>query len=191
MSKIEIIAALFGLLGVAASTIPHAANWPLNLVSSILYMYFFYTLKLYSDSILQIYYVVTSVIGWMKWTKGDPMSFRNAIPITYLSKQQLSLSILTVALMSFAVGHFFAVTTDASLPYFDASVAVLSLLGQWLSTQKKMDSWPIWALVNCASVVLYSLKDAYVTAALYFIFLIMTILGWRRWLKITAVAVNR
>lgn len=184
MTWIELLAALFGLFGVGTSTIPHVINWPLNLISSLLYCYFFFTIKLYSDSALQIYYVVTSIIGWKKWTKGDLTSLKDQLPISSLNNsQRLRASAVTLG-TAFLLGFFFSRYTDASVPYLDATLAALSLLGQWLNTQKRMDSWFVWTIVNTGSVALYLYKAAYITAALYFVFLGMTIVGWVRWRKL-------
>jgi len=45
--------------------------WPVGIITSAVYIWVFFTGKLYADMGLQGYYLVISVIGWYWWLKGS------------------------------------------------------------------------------------------------------------------------
>ena len=46
-----------------------------------------------------------------------------------------------------------------------------------------MPVWPLWLLVNAASVVLFAYKGLQLTVLLYIIFFLLAIWGWFGWKK--------
>ena len=73
--------------------------------------------------------------------------------------------------------------TQASFPYWDASVAVLSVCAQILMTRRYIDNWHWWIVINILSIGLYAAKGLYWFTGLYILFLGMAVLGlveWRR-----------
>jgi nicotinamide mononucleotide transporter len=73
--------------------------------------------------------------------------------------------------------------TDASLPFLDASLAIASLIAQWLLSKKILENWIIWILVDIFSIGMYWYKELYITSGLYMIFLILATSGLISWYK--------
>ena len=76
--------------------------------------------------------------------------------------------------------------TDADFPFIDAFTTVASLTAQFLLTQKKIDNWIIWILVNLVTIPLYFYKGLYFFSGLFVVYLILCISGlieWRKQLK--------
>ena len=67
---IEIFGAITGIIYVFLEIRQTIWLWPLGLVTSAIYVWVFFTGKLYADMSLQAYYVVISVLGWYWWLKG-------------------------------------------------------------------------------------------------------------------------
>lgn len=44
--------------------------WPVGIVTSAVYIWVFFTGKIYADMSLQVYYLVISILGWYWWVKG-------------------------------------------------------------------------------------------------------------------------
>ena len=76
--------------------------------------------------------------------------------------------------------------TDASYPFWDAGVAMLSVVGQILMTRRLIENWYWWIAVNIISIPLYILKELYLTAGLYGLFLVLAIAGLVEWRKVQA-----
>jgi nicotinamide mononucleotide transporter len=74
--------------------------------------------------------------------------------------------------------------TDASFPFTDSIVLVFSVLAQFLLMQRKLENWYCWILVDLIAVPLYTAKELYLTAAIYFVFLILAVWGLVNWRKL-------
>jgi nicotinamide mononucleotide transporter len=71
--------------------------------------------------------------------------------------------------------------TDAALPYGDGFVFAVSVASQWLQARKILENWPGWIIANTAAIVVFIVKDLFLFAALYVIFWLMALWGWREW----------
>lgn len=179
---LEWAGALTGLVCVWLTVRAHVACWPVGIVSSAAYAWFFYAqLKLYSDALLQLFFVGTSLLGWRHWRGGGHA--RPELPITWLDARGRVAALVSTAVTSGAVGWTFARFTDASLPWLDAATSGMSVTAQLLLVRKKVDAWVLWILVDALSVSMYLAKQARLTALLYGVFLVLAtrgLLSWKR-----------
>ena len=67
MSVWEWLGTVFGIAGVVLTAKRSVLCWPAWLVSIIAYFVFFLQIKLYADATLQIFFLITSVMGWVAW----------------------------------------------------------------------------------------------------------------------------
>jgi nicotinamide mononucleotide transporter PnuC len=67
---IEVFGAVTGILYVILEIRQNIWLWPVGIVTSAVYIWVFFTGKLYADMGLQGYYLVISVLGWYWWIKG-------------------------------------------------------------------------------------------------------------------------
>lgn len=95
------------------------------------------------------------------------------------------LSVLAVLCLvtTIGIGAFFRYNTDASLPYVDSLTTSMSLIAQWMIARKKIENWLLWIVADIIYVGMYLYKHLYLTGFLYFIFIILAIIGWRQWKK--------
>ncbi len=68
---IEIFGAVTGILYVFLEIRQTIWLWPVGIITSAVYIWVFFTGKLYADMSLQIYYLVISILGWYWWAKGS------------------------------------------------------------------------------------------------------------------------
>ena len=64
----------------------------------------------------------------------------------------------------------------------------MSLIAQYMLTRKLFGSWWLWIAVDVAYVVLYTSQGLYLTAALQPLFIVLCVLGLRRWRASMAIA---
>ena len=179
MSGLEWGAALLGLVAVWFTVKQKWWCWPLGIINVALYFFVFFQAKLYADMGLQVVYVVLQIYGWYMWLHGGDK--RKGIKVSASSMRLLAMLTMATVLFSVALGLSLSKHTDAALPYWDSSIAGLSLAGQYLQSVKKIENWIIWGVVNVLSVGVFAFKGLYPTTALYAIFLVMSLLGWREW----------
>ena len=67
---IEIFGAVTGILYVFLEIRQTIWLWPVGIVTSAVYIWVFFTGKLYADMSLQGYYLVISILGWYWWAQG-------------------------------------------------------------------------------------------------------------------------
>jgi nicotinamide mononucleotide transporter len=67
---IEVFGAITGIIYVFLEIRQNIWLWPVGIVTSAVYIWVFFTGKLYADMGLQGYYLVISVLGWYWWVKG-------------------------------------------------------------------------------------------------------------------------
>ena len=181
MSMIEIVAVLLGIANIVLIIRRSVWNFPVAIVMVALYFIIFRDAKLYSDAGLQIFFAAINLYGWWSWNrnKGDS----GVISVRRLPATGYALWITGSILAIWAWGAIMHAETDASYPYWDASVAMLSILGQILMTRRFVENWHYWIIVNIISIPLYIFKDLHLTAGLYGIFLVLAIAGLVEWRK--------
>ena len=108
---------------------------------------------------------------------------RGEVVIERLTRTALTSWIAGSIIAMLGWGTVMARLTDASLPYADASVAMLSVAAQLLMTWRKIENWYWWIVVNIISVGLYAVKGLYLTTGLYALFLILALWGLISWRK--------
>ncbi len=67
---IEIFGAVTGILYVIFEIRQNLWLWPVGIITSAVYIWVFFTGKLYADMSLQGYYLVISILGWYWWIRG-------------------------------------------------------------------------------------------------------------------------
>ena len=178
MNLIEALATIFGLLCVWLTTRQNVWCWPTGLVQVFLYIFVFYDAKLYSDMILHIIYVVMQIYGWYHWLHGGENAA--TLKVSILGKRIAAW--ILVAIAGSVIGGFFMYHfTDAAAPFADAFIASSSLVAQWLMTRKNIESWYFWIAVDIIAIGVYWYKGLYFTVGLYTLFLVLCIIGLRKW----------
>jgi len=181
MSMIEIVAVLLGIANIVLIIRRSVWNFPVAIVMVALYFIIFRDAKLYSDAGLQIFFAAINLYGWWSWNRNKDDS--GVISVRRLPATGYALWITGSILAIWAWGAIMHAETDASYPYWDASVALLSILGQILMTRRFVENWHYWIIVNIISIPLYIVKDLHLTAGLYGIFLVLAIAGLVEWRK--------
>jgi nicotinamide mononucleotide transporter len=68
-------------------------------------------------------------------------------------------------------------------PYLDTTIAVFSILGNWLLAKKIIQNWFCWIIVNIIATYVYYQKELFLISLEYFIFLVFAIVGYFFWRK--------
>jgi nicotinamide mononucleotide transporter len=177
---VEAVAVAVTLVSVWLTAEGHVLCWPAGIVGGLLYTYIFGRARLYSDVLLQIYFVVTSVYGWYAWTHGGPGG--GALGVTRLSLPAAA-AWATISITGAAgLGGVMRRCTRAALPYWDAAIAVMSLVAQYLLTRKVLESWILWVAVDAIAVGVYASRRLFLTAALYGVLLALAAKGLWTWM---------
>jgi len=178
MSSLEIIGFVFGIAGVWLTIKEHWACFPVGLVNVIVSLFLFVDQKLYSDSLQQVVYIVLLSYGWYQWSNKNGKS---VLKVGRMHTSLIAYMAFSFIIFSFSFGYFFDKYTDADVPYADATATALSFIAQYLIARKKIENWMIWMAVNILYIGIYSYKELYLYALLFFIYLILSFKGYFTW----------
>ena len=179
MSPLELFAAVTGAVSVWLSVRQNIWSWPTAIVNVVLYAFVFHGARLYADMALQVVYAVLSVYGWYQWLHGGPQ--RGELRVTAITPRLAAVLGGIGAVASVLLGTVLHRTTDAALPYLDASLSSVSLVAQWMMTRKLLENWLVWIAVDVVYVGMFIFKELYLTAGLYAVFLGLAVRGYLDW----------
>ena len=190
MSYIEFFGVLANALCVWLVAKKKIATWPIGIIGAILFMVMFWQIQLYSDAIMQVYYVVTGFYGWYFWnkTKNDTNKdvYKFSSPTSIYMWAVLTISVAFGWGMFMSNAHTYLPSIfayKAAFPYIDAGILVASFVANWLMIKKRIECWIYWVLIDIVSIYVYFAKGVVFTSILYFAFLIMASNGLRLWMK--------
>ena len=188
MSALEIAANVFNLLSVWFSARNSVHTWWCGIVGCALYGLLFVEVRLYADVTLQCFFVASCVVGWWNWLRGGRATAATGVPtelpITRVAPLTAAGFAAIAILCAAGYGWMLESLTDAANPFIDSTVLALSILAQLLMVARKLETWPVWFVVDCIAVPLYASKGLWLTAAVYFFFLLLVVIGWVRWTRL-------
>jgi nicotinamide mononucleotide transporter len=178
IEPLEVFANAFNAAAIIAAGRNSVHTWWTGIVGCALFAWLFVDAKLYADSLLQLFFIATSVVGWSRWQERGA---RPALPVR--RSDRLLLLLATAASLVVAIGYAQLLKrfTDAAAPLPDSFVLTFSVLGQLLLMQRRIETWWCWLAVNVVSVPLYASRALWLTAALYLVFLINAVVALRHW----------
>ncbi len=179
MTTLEAIAAILTLANIALVVRRSVWNFPVALVAVSLTAIVLWEAKLYSDAGLQGFFFALNILGWWAW-RGN-ISKVGTLVVERLPSATLTLWIIGSIAAVLLWGTLMAATTDASLPWLDASVAMLSVAAQILLVRRKLENWYWWIAVNVISIGLYAIKGLYWFTALYAVLVVLAVRGLFEW----------
>lgn len=181
-SPIEWIATVAGFICVYLIIKRSIWCFAFGFVQVTIYAWIFYEVKLYSDMMLNIFYIGFQIYGWNIWRQAQDQT-GHVVVVYGKAKEYVSLALLILA-STLIVGTLVSANTDASFPYPDAFTTCASLVAQWLMSHKKLWNWIVWIVVDVVAIAIYWQKGLYPTSGLYLCFLIMAIVGQRQWYNV-------
>lgn len=182
MSALELLAAALGIVCVALAVRRSVCNYPFGIASVALYFAVFGRAKLYSDALLQLFFIVVNAGGWWAWSRNRAGAGEVIVEaMTTRDRWRWVAGCVAATLAWGALMHRY---TDASYPWPDAGVAITSVAAQWLMARRKWENWLLWIAVDLASIPLYALKQLGATTLLYLLYLAMAVWGLVDWTRI-------
>ncbi|WCT73346.1 nicotinamide riboside transporter PnuC [Sphingomonas naphthae] len=180
MSPLEIIAVCLGLANIALLIRRSIWNYPFGLAMVALYGVIFFTARLYSDALLQIFFFVLQLYGWWAWGQAEGDEDGN-VRVERLTAAQWGMYLGGAACAAAAWGTLMHRFTDAAAPWWDATIAMLSITAQIMLARRYLENWMLWIAVDVIAIPLYWSRGLPLTAGLYGLFLVMSAIGLRAW----------
>jgi nicotinamide mononucleotide transporter len=165
-------------------------GWLLAIVSSALYGCVFWKSQLLGQAALQLMFIAMAAWGWRQWLQGrsqlqtpTDMKANELLPVSSLQRHEwlrVGMATLLAWVLCSVILHQLS---ESKVLVLDALITALALLGQYLLGRKKIETWWIWLAVNILTIALMVTQDLWLTAFLYFVFGVLSVVGLNTWRK--------
>lgn len=153
--------------------------WAAAAVSTTLYLFIMFDSKLYMQSLLQLYYLAMAAYGWYNWRR--PQTVGGELPVTVWPLRYHAIAIGAVLLLALVSAGLLQRYSDGALPYLDAFTAWGAVVTTFMVARKILENWLYWFVIDTVSIGLYLDRELYLTAALFAIYLVLVVVGYRSW----------
>jgi nicotinamide mononucleotide transporter len=180
---VEIAGFLTTCVGIWLTTKRLLICWPVILAADVFYLVVFYQARLYSDALLQVFFIAFTLYGWWHWWRG----FRQQgdVIVVPLRLRGWLIGLLAGAIGAWLLGSLM-VHIGAALPRLDAALMSYSLVASWWQTRKHTANWILWIAIDGVYIGEYAYKSLWPTAVLSVILVVLAVLGLRDWQRAAA-----
>ncbi len=181
MSGWEWLAVLLAIAYVVLAIRQRIECWYAAFGSTLIYTLLFWNVSLFMESALNVYYLLMAVYGWYQWRFHPGKDSQLTVQRWPLSRH---LGIFAaIAALVFISGYLLAENTSAALPYLDSFTTWASVITTYMVAKKVLENWLYWVVIDAVSIFLYVDRGMWLTAALFVIYTLMAIIGYREWHK--------
>lgn len=195
---LELIAAVFGLLSVYFSIKKNIWVYPTGIVSTALYVYILFKFGLLGDMMINFYYTVMSIYGWVLWAKSSEDHVH--VEVSPARKKEwifagilfvLSLILVTAVYYykPFIDNKFSMLNVTLGLDHLDWAnwldvlTTAIFLVGMWFMAKRKIENWIFWIIGDLICIPMMVYKGLGITSVQYLVFTVMAVVGYMEWSK--------
>jgi nicotinamide mononucleotide transporter len=175
---LEIAGTVTTVLGIWLTTRRLLICWPVVLAADLIYLDVFYRARLFSDSLLQVFFVAFTLYGWWHWWRG--VREEGEVRVAPLPLRGWIAGLAAGAVGAVALGWLMA-RIGAALPHLDATLTSYSLVASWWQARKHIANWWLWIAVDVVYIGEYIYKGLGPTAVLYAGLVILAVMGLWDW----------
>ena len=194
---LEAVAAFFGLLSVFFSVKRNIWVYPTGIISTTIYVYILFNFGLLGDMLINVYYSIMSIYGWISWNKNID---NQIISVDFAKKKDwlVGLSLFVLSFIAVCGVYYFKPFIDnhfsmngVSLGFqqldwanwLDIFTTSLFLIGMWFMAKRKVENWLFWIVGDLICVPMMLYKGLGITSLQYLVFTIMAVMGYQKWRK--------
>lgn len=195
---LEVVATIFGLLSVYFSIRKNIWVYPTGIISTALYVYILYNFGLLGDMLINFYYTVMSIYGWILWAKSSEDHVH--VSVKWASKKDWIFSgvLFMISIILVTIVYYYKPVIDNNFSqsnvqlglyhldwanWLDILVTAIFLVGMWLMAKRKVENWIFWIIGDFICVPMMIYKGLGITSIQYLVFTAMAIIGYIEWKK--------
>ncbi len=195
---LEAIAVFFGLLSVYFSIKQNIWVYPTGIISTVLFIYIMYVFGLLGDMLINVYYTVMSIYGWILWAKHSVDQIHVNVKKASLKDWQIGTFLFLGSLVFVGVVYYYKPFIDNQFSmnnvklgfyhldwanYTDIITASLFFVGMYFMAKRNIENWIFWIVADFICIPMMYKKGLAITTIQYIIFTIMAIIGYLEWRK--------
>ena len=182
IQAIEIFALVTGIAYVVLEILQKNAMWVLGIFTSAACAFSFSVQQVWASMGLNVYYLVVSVLGFIRWRKDSGKVAEGEIHLRKMSRGTLLWS-GTVAIVGSVGLYFLLKASGDSAPALDAAASILSVIATWWLTCSYIEQWLLFIVADILTTLLCLSTGQYWMALLYLAYVGSAIYGYFHWKK--------
>jgi nicotinamide mononucleotide transporter len=181
---LEINVFIFGISSVWFARKENILVYPTGLIATVITSYLLFQADYLGDMIINIYFSVLSIYGWVNWSKKT--NRKEVLMISKTNKKQkitgFALFFITIFVVFGIYIYFdYEIKFDS---YIDIFTSGIFFVAMWFMALKKIENWTLWILGDLIVVPLYAYRGLGMLALQYLIFTLLAISAYLEWKKI-------
>jgi nicotinamide mononucleotide transporter len=180
----EWLATITGFLYIYYTIREDTRLWLYGIISSALFAWVFFKTSIYANSLLYIYYVIIGFYGWYTWSRSEKEdSKKTKLKIKRTAVKKLSAYIAVSFVFAIPVYFILKNYSDSDAPMIDAVLTTGGMLATWMLTQKLIEQWILWIVIDVIWCGLMIYKGMYPSLVLFAAYTILAFKGYFEWKK--------
>ncbi|NDU73527.1 nicotinamide riboside transporter PnuC [Actinomadura sp. DSM 109109] len=167
-------------------------TWPVQMAGALLLLAASLHANAPGNALKQVLFCGLALYGWFMWTRGRRGA--GGLVVRQATAGERAVLIAALLLGTAVVAELF-VHLDwlkvAWSPWANAYIFVGSAVATFAQSRALVDFWIVWVLVDLVGVPLALRSGLYVSGAVYGIFFVMVMVGFRNWLRESRSGHNR
>ncbi|MEM7362308.1 MAG: nicotinamide riboside transporter PnuC [Bacteroidota bacterium] len=180
-NHLEKVSTVCSILSFWFGTQQKTIAWPISIAITLMNLPYYFYKELYVTVFHHFIHILISLYGWYAWAH-EPEGGKKLQRISRTSSQEWLFITLSVALY---MVFFYPVLeyVGARLPLVDMVRNVLTLVGLWATSRKKLETYLIWLVVNVISVYVHQRTKSYWFMCKYIFYLGLSIYSFYTWYR--------
>lgn len=196
---LEATAAIFGVLSVYFSIKKNIWVYPTGIISTAIYVYILFHFGLLGDMMINFYYTIMSIYGWILWAKSSQDHVH--VEVSWAKREEwlyavvlLVLSVLLVTVIyyykPFIDKHFSMTNAKLGLDHLDWAnwldvfTTSIFLVGMWFMAKRRVENWIFWIIGDFICIPMMIYKGLGITSLQYIVFTVMAVMGFLAWKRV-------
>lgn len=195
---LEIIAVFFGMASVYCSIRKNIWVYPTGIISTVLFIYIMFVFGLLGDMLINVYYTVMSIYGWILWSKHSNDHIHVEVKKASQKEWKTGIILFIGSLIFVGLVYYFKPFIDNRFSmngvklglyhldwanYTDIFTTSLFLVGMYFMAKRNLENWLFWIVADMICVPMMFYKGLAFTGLQYFVFTVMAIIGYLEWKK--------
>ena len=195
---LEATAVIFGLLSVFFSIKKNIWVYPTGIISTILFIYIMFVFGLLGDMLINVYYTIMSIYGWILWSKNSDDHIHVDVKKASAKDWKVGAILFVASLLFVGTVYYYKPFIDNGFSmdnvklglyhldwanYTDIITTSLFLVGMYFMAKRNIENWLFWIVADIICVPMMFEKGLALTGLQYFVFTAMAIIGYIEWKK--------
>lgn len=180
---LEINVFVFGILSVWYAGKENILVFPTGIIATVITVYLLYLAGYLGDMILNGYFSLMSIYGWLNWSRKSNSTESLKITRTSLFDKFKGLGVFLFTLLVVYLVYTLVGNPIAPEQYIDIVTSGIFFTAMYYMALKKIENWTLWILGNLISIPLYAYRGLGILSLQFIIFTAISVMAYLSWYK--------